>query len=151
MSKKEGLIEVEAHYDALGGVERYGYKWTGGDIARFSERLLLDAAKVCQARYDEFPCQPGDRFEFGPFKLRVLEPDSWQYDVIVAIRDRGFVTDLRYLWHRFGKLLDVAYRRAVVTLAVWRLAEQHEGALPTWRDVKALRRLADWERARKEK
>ena len=150
MGEKEGFIEVTVHYDALGGVERYGYEWIGGDVAKFSEQLLLDA-DPSEVRYDEFPRRPGDKFEFGPFKLRVLESDSfWRWDVITAIRDRGIVTDLRCSWHRFGKLADIAYRRLVITLAVWRLAERNEGAIPTWRDVHALRRLADWERAKRE-
>jgi hypothetical protein len=140
MSDKEGFIEVTVHYDALGGVERYDYKWIGGDVAKFSEQLLLDA-DPSEVRYDKFPRRPGDRFEFGPFKLRVLKEPEWT--AITAIRERGLITDLRLLWHRFGKLLDIAYRRFIVTLAVWRLAERNEGAIPTWRDVHALRRLAE--------
>ena len=135
----EGWIEEAVHYNALGR-ERIDYKWIGGDVARFSKQLLLDADPSI-VRYTEFPRRPGDKFEFGPFKLRVLEQDSGYYDIIVAIRDRGLVTDLRYFWHRFGKMADIAYRRLVITLAVWGLADLDQATVPTWRDVRLLCRM----------
>lgn len=40
------------------------------------------------------------------------------------------------------RTLDLVYRRLVITAAVWRLAHFHEGALPIWRDVYVLERVA---------
>jgi len=144
MTKADGYIEVTVHYAALGGVERRDYRWIGGDIANFPISYLSDNDPSV-TWYALPPYKPGDRLRIGPFKLRILERErGWRFDEFLVIRERGLVTDLRLFWHRFGKLLDVAYRRAVITLAVWRLAERNEGAIPTWRDVHAPRRVADW-------
>jgi len=140
----EGALEITVHYDALGVVEHRDYKWVGGDVARFSERLLLDADPSA-VRYDKFPSEPGDKFEFGPFRLRVLEAErGFFHNTVLAVRDRGVVTDLRCLWHRVGRLAQIAYTRFIITLAVWRLAERNEGAIPTWRDIHLLQKVERW-------
>jgi hypothetical protein len=137
------MIEMTAHYNALGDKERLDFKWIGGDTVGIT-LMLLSTAECSVLKYDRFPFELGDRFKFGPFKLRVLEVQFWT-DTVIAIRDRGFVTDLRYLWHRFGRLFDIAYRRLIVTLAIWNLADCEAGVIPTWRDVHALRRVEEGE------
>lgn len=139
----EGVIEITVHYDAMGGIERWDYRWIGGDVARFSDQLLRNA-DPSEVRFDEFPRKPGDKFQVGPFKLRMLETDPWPCDVIVAVRDRGLVTDLRCFWHRVSRLAQIACRRFIVTLAVWGLADRNLATIPTWRDVHLLQRIGKW-------
>jgi hypothetical protein len=151
MVKPNGRIETTIYYNALGNMERLDHEWIGGDVMEITMHpMCLSDSKFSALKWDKFPSEPGDQFEYGPFKLRTLEYFFYS-DTILAVRDRGFITDLRYLWYRFGRLFDIAYHRIIVTLAVWNLADREAGIIPTWRNIHALRRLAEWERKRTEK
>lgn len=136
----EGEIIVQEHLDIFGNPERYDYRWEGDDRTLISRRLLYDADPQ-EVKYGTFPSETGDKFSVGPFDLRVLESCNWRYDVIIALRERGIITDLRLLWHRASKFLDLAYRHFIITLAIWRLADYDSAVIPTWQDIYLVKRL----------
>lgn len=140
MNNPTGMITVTKRYDWRGNVEGYDYRYEGGDIMQISEDLLAHA-EPSEVRYDNLPVKPGDKFEIGPFQFRFLKRKEYYFNQIIAIRERGVVTDIRYFWHRFGRLANIAYRRFILTLAVWRLAEYQEGRRPSWEDVYALQKM----------
>lgn len=140
--KEKGMVIVENKYDAFGRVEQRTYTYEGGDLMEFTESFFAHAVPS-EVWFSRWPLQSGDKFEVGPFRFRMLEQDRhFHFDRIIAVRDRGLITDLRYFWHKVGRRADLAYRRLIITLSVWRLAERTEGKIPSWNDVYILRRLA---------
>lgn len=125
---KTGMIEITTHYDLRGNPETYSYRWTGGPVGLMSRNV------------SEIYAKPGDsEFWVGPFRVKILEQDSYQ-NLLTVVRQDYFLWRLVYLWHRYGILFDFAYRRFILTLAVWRLADYNPATVPTWRDIKLFRR-----------
>jgi hypothetical protein len=128
-------ITTTVNYDGNGRRISYSYKWEGPEdgIVGVSFDLLRDADPAVTK-------QRGDILVIGPYRLRIIG-EGYMSPAVYAMRDGwNAVARIRviWLWH----LLDKIYRRAVMTCAVWGLAERPAGVVPTWRDVHALRRLA---------
>ena len=126
-----GIIEMTNHYDIRGNIERIDYRWTGGSSTYVSRDLLELGYKE---RYI------GDEVELGPFKLKIVDEDFARRAFLVTRMDKP-LWQLRYLWHRYNKSLDLAYRRSITTLAVWRLADYNPAVIPSWRDIYFLNKI----------
>ncbi len=133
--KPNGRVVCTTHRNALGMMERIDYAWHGGDIIAIS-------GDVFDYTFERIP-RPGERFTIGPFTLRCIE-DRFYADEIIASREHPALSYLRYVWYRSTRVIDIAYRRTIVTLAVWKLAEYSDMRIPTWRDVYALRWLVPY-------
>jgi hypothetical protein len=122
------------------GPERQRFKWE--PLSWATENENPNIMDISGRFLSEFITDPeiGKVFWLGPYRLRFLERsilmDSWR-----VIRDDNWISRVSYFYHRYGQALDLAYRRSVVTLGIWGLAELHPGAIPTWRDVYLFQRL----------
>jgi hypothetical protein len=106
--------------------EQLRYRWEGGDVMRISAEFLHELAPGLRL---------GERFWIGPYCLRAMRWDPSDR-VMFACRDRGVVSWLLVVWCRMLPLLDLAYRRAILTLVVWNLATVEHGRVPSWRDIR---------------
>ncbi len=78
-----------------------------------------------------------NEIQIGPYKLLRIEHDELSEKVLYVRKDK--LGALRVALYKSTRLLDLIYRRLIVTLAVWRLAEFSIAVLPSWRDIKALK------------
>lgn len=82
---------------------------------------------------------PGDVFDIGPFRVKVTR-HLVACDAIEVVRQGSLLSKIKYFYHRSIPTIDLIYRRAIITLAVWRLATCETWELPTWRDVKIFKK-----------
>lgn len=136
----DATIEVARIYDFQGGIERREFKWVGGKITKVSIYLLGD--EFVKTKTDKFLAS-GETFFVGPFQLKVLEIDLVA-SFIYATQD-NWQGQIRYLVHRWSRLLDKIYRRSIITLAVWRLASYEAHRVPSWKDVYLLNKFRKME------
>lgn len=134
-----GEIIVTRRSHALNGPIQHTFRWEGDDTAYISAHAIQVP-----------PPAIGATVQIGPFLVRVLDYEVLMDRMLVS-RERGLKTDLRYLWHRAARGFDLIYHRSILTLAVWGLAEYQHYRVLSWRDVHALKRLAQWEASRQER
>ena len=94
-------------------------------------------------RCKRYPPLLGDVLWFGPFQLKVIEWE-WGYDYFTLIRVDSLFGHLRYYWHRSCKILDLVYRRLIITAVVWNCASHDTGVSVSWRNlylIQALQKL----------
>ena len=125
-----GNIHITRHGDIRGGVERYSYDIEGGPYVGVSGLHYTG----------KYPINAGDRFEIGPYKLRVVEYNLCA-DHIIAIQEKWPLWWIAVAWHKYSRLLDIFYRRMIVTLAVWRLADYSEATIPYIGDIHIVQRI----------
>jgi hypothetical protein len=75
----------------------------------------------------------------GALRLLVLERCECIDGFIVA--QDGWRGRLHYTLYHATNLARIAYCRAIITLAVWHLADYNRCAAPTWRDIHVAQRL----------
>jgi hypothetical protein len=124
-------LEVTEHVNQLGKVEQFTYKWIGkSPYTRIGWRLLGNIVGI-----------GGDTInvQIGPYKLLKVE-DDYQRDAVLYVR-ADKLGALRVALYKATRLIDLAYRRMIVTLAVWNLAEFSPAYIPSWRDIKLIKRL----------
>ena len=127
-----GNMLMTAHYDIRGGIERIDYKFEDGPYVAISGCFYPEMA-AC-------PPKIGDKLELGPYKFRVLEIDILS-DTVMAVQEKWPLWWIAVAWHRVNKLIDIFYRRMIVTLAVWRLADYHEATVPYIGDIHIVQRI----------
>ena len=120
-------LEVTVKTNKLGIQEAVTYSLNGKSpytfiIYRFLEKSFFNPSS--------------DSIQIGPYKLLLVEqmPDGNLY-----VRADRF-GKLRVFIYRMTRLFDLAYRRFLITLAVWNLAEYRQWEIPTWKDVKIFRK-----------
>lgn len=125
-------IETSVKTNPLGKQEAINYAWKGkSPYVRITGELVKRLGP-----YQPFP----ESLEIGPYKLLLIEKEPWIDCALYVRSDR--VGALRAALYRSTRLLDLIYRHLIITLAVWQLADFHQGYIPTWRDIKALKRFA---------
>ena len=87
----------------------------------------------------DYPPGIGDKFELGPYKFRVIEYQLIS-DTIIAVQEKWPLWWMAIAWHRSNKLLDILYRRTIVTLAVWGLADYSGATVPYIGDIYIVQR-----------
>jgi hypothetical protein len=119
--KITGHIEAEAYYNGDGERERIEYRWEGGNVIGISRDLIDERDHLFEITLKR-PVYPGQHFRIGPYRLRVIEDQSWRA-YVMAIREDGMVTNLLVAWHRCKGVLNLIYRRLIRTAAIWGLVE----------------------------
>ena len=138
--KEYGRLVTQMTFNPVTGrQETITHTWEGGDRVRISYNLLAEVGchPVIIERLDT-----GDNVNLSIFPIRVIKNNYWSCE-LECIRYRGLITDAIIILYKLTRWLDVIYRRAIITLYVWRLARYQQAAIPTWRDVNALRWLAE--------
>lgn len=122
-----GLIHIKNYYNTLGKIERQEYKWVGKPIAEISTELIDDMHWITY----------GDsEFSIGPYRVRIIDQEKrFTANYITVVRKDYPFWWVIIAWHRINRLLDIAYHRLILTLAVWRLASYNQAQIPTWRDI----------------
>ena len=123
-----GNIIVHRQGDIKGGVERETYEIEDGPYVAISRS------------FNDCPTEPGEGFTIGPYRLRVVEYQLVS-DTIIAIQEKWPLWWVAVAWHKLNKLLDLFYRRMIVTLAVWRLADYYEATIPYIGDIHIVKRI----------
>lgn len=130
-----GLIHIHREMGAL-GIEQLRYQWTGNNRAWISGDFL---------DHQNLPKMLGAMIEIGPYSVRIIDYGPSRRSFLVE-RGNSITTWLHWQDIRLAQLLDLAYRRTIITAAVWGLATYREYEVPTWRDIHALRRFAKFRR-----
>jgi hypothetical protein len=124
-------IKGTVQTNALGKRESITYEWEGkSPYVRASHGFLYDLVS------DYCP----ETLQLGPYRLLKVEDEPW-LDTVLYVRSDRFGA-LRVALYKSTRLLDLIYRRLIITLAVWRLADFHEATVPTWKDIRALKRFS---------
>jgi hypothetical protein len=116
------------------------YEWTGNDLT------LIDGP-VFENWLSADDMKAGHVFNIGPIRLRIVEI-YWQMDQILCIRD-GWRSTLRYRLHRSLFRFDDVYRRLIITMHIWGLANlplDTYRRYPSWCDIKIIKRFQKWQR-----
>ncbi len=124
--RPDANIVARRRRNELGATEQLVYEWQGGTVVHISRDLVDEVT-------ERPPREPGEQLQVGPFLLRLVE---WDYARALGV----FVRDTPRGWallvgSRAAQLLDLCYRRCILTLVVWGLADYHPNTVPSWRDV----------------
>ena len=122
------FLKVTQRVNPLGKVEQRTYQWVGDSPYVRVRRDFVSGLGIGPYRIN-----------IGPYRLLVIEFEPWQDTFLCVRADK--LGALRVALYRATRLLDLAYRRMIVTLAVWNLAEFHPAYVPSWRDIKLVKRL----------
>lgn len=121
MANETAMIEGKCfHNPATGKLERVEFKWVGK-----SRRVRVSGELVDQHGW----IIPEKKIRFGPYTLAVLERD-WMRDDYLCQRIDNIFSWVPVLWHKTSRVLELAYRRFIVTLAIWGLAKYDPGYIP---------------------
>jgi len=121
-------IEVSVTTNALGMRESETYRWAGR-----SPYILVSWDLI--SGMDEI-----GTITFGPYKLRKVK-DKFELNCILYINTSYPFWRLIELFYRASRWADLVYRRLIITLAVWGLADYHQYCIPSWRDVKLFKKV----------
>jgi hypothetical protein len=125
------MIEVTVKTNEVGIREATTYRWAG------KSPYIEITWDMIRTLY-----KPGDdinEIQIGPYKLLFVE-DKPQWDSRLYVR-KDKLGALRVFFYRSTRWLDLVYRRLIITLAVWGMADYHRSTVPGWRDIKALKRF----------
>lgn len=131
---EEGQIVCHVRTNPLGMREHIGYEWQGGPVTYIAHSLFYDS----DIQLD------GDCMVVGPYRLRIIDQEGNLRQYYRCVRLDYPFWWLVLAWHRYGRLLDIAYRRLIITLAVWGLARYSQATIPSWEDVHVLRKISEW-------
>lgn len=130
----DAYIKFTVNHDDFGHRSGYDYEWDGprNGIVGVTFELLRDADPAMLRR-------EGNTIIMGPCCLRIV---GESLRGVYAIIDGRFVV-FRVYRFRLSRWLDKIYRRLIVTCSIWGLADFERGTLPTWRNVRFLRCIAE--------
>src|SRR5688572_23521848 len=119
-------IEMTRFANALGNTERIEYRWEGDSpITRIGWRELA------YTDHEIYRDKDGrvSSIRYGTFRLKPInsEPLDGYWDCVRLDYPFWF---LYVWWNIHNKILDLFYRRLIVTCAVWGLADFSQGAIP---------------------
>jgi hypothetical protein len=129
--EKSSHIKITVHRDIRGNPTDYTFRWVG------------DSPITIIAHFDYHPNLPIDIDEkngiitLGPYRLKIMEYLSWESAWKCHRMDVSFWR-LRAFVHRLAHLWREARARAIITLAVWGLADYHPGRIPVFSDIKVV-------------
>lgn len=117
-----------------GNIEQLTYEWDGpkDGIIGVSGYIISEKAEECKLI--------GAIIEWGPYKLQIIEYDPCR-DLTYLIRQDSYMGRLRAVIYHLSQWLDLAYRRLIITAAVWKLADYDIGKIPSWRDLHIIQKI----------
>jgi hypothetical protein len=131
-----GSIVIHRQLNQLGDLERIDFEWEGGPVIGIS----FDLFSYCGKIQGLSGINKNGVLKIGPYRLKFLEERGWEA-LGIFVRMRGLLWPLIFIKYKLIRPLDLVYRRLIITLAVWGLAELREAVLPGWQDIYAVRKI----------
>ena len=128
-----GYIEITRTY--VDNKEYKSYKLKGGNKVDVS----IDEIYLANMHLKAIPKQ----FTIGMYKMRVIELD-YSRDVARCIALKTPLSYIPFFVYKAGILIDVIYRRIIMTMGVWGLANYYSHTVPSWRDIKLMQKIQNW-------
>lgn len=129
-------LEGTVKHNPLGGREQITYRILGkSPLFRFTGAFIDSTVGVVAIT------QKCD-LRFGPYVFKFMSHEEQSDCAVYVLKNpRGY---LAFFLYHSTRVLDLIYRRSIITLAVWRLAEFRRDTIPTWRDIYILKKLETW-------
>ena len=128
-------IMVHSKTNTLGMQEAKNYEWIGA--SPFLEVFPVLLGDLGYTNFNE----PAIRL--GPYKLLFVEYRPHKGVILYVRADR--LGKIRVALYKATRLLDLIYRRLIITMAVWNLADYHISVIPTWTDIKIVQKWRKYE------
>lgn len=125
-------IEIFQTTNSLGAIERMEYKWKG------KSPICLVGIREMYYSGNKFD-KESKTLQIGPYKLKQIESDYGMGGRWIGV-DYPFWW-LVVLWYKANRILEIIYRRTIITLAVWNLAEHCPGQIPTYKDIYLVQKI----------
>lgn len=114
------------------GARRIDWSWEGNRVIAWAADEALYFSGTTER------VENGMVVHVGPYRVRVIDREPSRKAYLVA--REGWRARLYYVTYRLAHSLDGAYRRIILTLHVWGLADFDYNHVPTWRDITLFRR-----------
>lgn len=135
--KADGFIEVRQFASPLGVVERREYHWKGGPTIYVSGAFLYYGSEILKV---------GDSIsliKIGPYRLRLIDQNPSRDEYRYVREDYAFWW-IVVGWHHFNRMLDLTYRRVIIVLSIFKLADLTQAQYPSWRDIHLVHKIRRW-------
>ncbi len=127
-------IEISVQTNPLGKREAVNHKWVGNSpYVHISLLTNWDYHGIKSIRGEE-------EIQFGPYRLLKVDDGYFYGDFNLYVR-KDKLGALRVMLYKSTRLLDLFYRRMIITLAVWKLADFSPVTVPSWRDIKIFKKV----------
>jgi hypothetical protein len=113
----------------------YGWIWEGT-----SPFVLISREDYWDSGFNNAP-KERDVIQCGAYRLRFIEMDFMRGAALFVRED--WLGLPRLYSRKLGYWADNIYRRIILTLLVWNLAERSD-FIPSWRDIKLVKWLSKW-------
>lgn len=128
MNVETSYIERTVHVNPIGKLEGFSYKWIGDSPYVYIDFYVMETEGLREKNL----------ISIGGHKLLFVEIDYMRGSYLFVRKDK--LGAMRIFLHKASRFLDLAYRRFIITLAVWNLAKYHEGKIPSWRDIRIFKK-----------
>lgn len=126
MDNRIGTLRYTNFYNPLGIIERREWTWEGGPEVYISPYTLDELGLS----------EKSDEIKIDSYRLKKVNKErDWNHFNILYIRKDYSLWWLFIFWHRISSIFDLIYRRAIITLAVWGLADYNSAIVPSWQDI----------------
>lgn len=131
---REAQLIFHTKHDFKGNLEQLTCEWEGpkDGVLAIHKEFMPEINSVFIKKLN-LP-RVGDAIRIGPFNLKVFEFDGFR-DVYRLVRTDSFLGNIKVIAYRLTRWLDLAYRRLIITAAVWKLAEYRPERYPSWQDL----------------
>ena len=129
---KTAYLRVTVQTNSLGMREAENYEWEGESpyvFVSLDERWMDNVQKIDDDK----------EIQIGPYRLLKVSDGHFRPDFVLYVRKDKFGA-LRVAFYKSTRLLDLIYRRLIITLAVWKLADYSPATVPSWRDIHLFKR-----------
>jgi len=128
MNMETSKLTFAVKTNKLGQRESLTCEWEGkSPYIYIAIPVIMDELNV---NWNEIPKE----VQLGPYKLLEVSREP-QYDSILYVRKDKF-GKLRVALYKSTRWMDLIYRRLLLTLVVWNLANYSMNSIPSWRDIK---------------
>ena len=119
--------------EATGKIENRTYEWVGkSPYVEISWRIIQDMFTFGD---------DNSKIQIGPYKLVQVEHHLQTDSILYVRKDR--LWKLYIFLYRSIRLLDLKYRRIIITLGVLRLADVHSNRIPSWEDIVLIKKIIE--------
>jgi hypothetical protein len=131
--KDIAYIKITVQTNSLGVREAVNYEWGGKSPYTYISPPVFITPEIKKINGDK-------EIQIGPYRLLKVK-DAYHLDCALYVR-KDKLGALRVALYKSNRLFDMIYRRLIITLAVWKLADFSEARVPTWQDIYLLKGFA---------